>query len=65
MTRNKGILYLALCAALWSTAGVFIKLIDWNSLVIGGFRSATAAACSGSFSGAGAPRGRSGTAAPC
>ena len=44
MTRNKGILYLALCAALWSTAGVFIKLIDWNSLVIGGFRSAIAAA---------------------
>ena len=44
MTRNKGILYLALCAALWSTAGVFIKLIDWNSLVIGGFRSDIAVA---------------------
>lgn len=43
MTQRRGIVYLALCAVLWSTAGVLIKLIDWNALVIGGFRSGIAA----------------------
>ena len=28
-----------LCAALWSIAGIFIKLIPWNSVVIAGVRS--------------------------
>lgn len=28
-----------LCAALWSIAGIFIKLIPWNSIVIAGLRS--------------------------
>ena len=28
-----------LCAALWSVAGIFIKLIPWNSLAIAGSRS--------------------------
>ena len=28
-----------LCAALWSIAGIFIKLIPWNSVVIAGLRS--------------------------
>jgi len=32
-----------LCAALWSIAGIFIKLIDGNSMVIAGFRSLVAA----------------------
>ncbi|MDR0402333.1 MAG: DMT family transporter [Treponema sp.] len=32
-----------LCAVLWSTAGLFIKLIDWNPLVIAGGRSLVAA----------------------
>ena len=27
------------CAVLWSIAGIFIKMIDWNPLVIAGFRS--------------------------
>lgn len=31
------------CAALWSIAGIFIKLIPWNPLVIAGFRSLIAA----------------------
>ena len=28
-----------LCAVLWSTSGLFIKLIDWNPFVIAGMRS--------------------------
>jgi drug/metabolite transporter (DMT)-like permease len=32
-----------LCAVLWSSAGLFIKLIDWNPLVIAGGRSLIAA----------------------
>ena len=30
---------MVLCAALWSTAGIFIKVIPWNPLVIAGLRS--------------------------
>ena len=33
------ILEMLLCAALWSIAGIFIKLIPWNSIVIAGLRS--------------------------
>ncbi|MBQ9922500.1 MAG: DMT family transporter [Clostridia bacterium] len=36
-------LQMLLCAALWSIAGIFIKLIDGNSMVIAGFRSLVAA----------------------
>ncbi len=32
------------CALLWSTAGIFIKLIDWQPFAIAGIRSAIAAA---------------------
>ncbi|MBQ8894438.1 MAG: EamA family transporter [Clostridia bacterium] len=32
-------LEMLLCACLWSIAGIFIKLIPWNPLVIAGFRS--------------------------
>jgi drug/metabolite transporter (DMT)-like permease len=32
-----------LCAILWSTSGLFIKIIDWNPLVIAGLRSLIAA----------------------
>lgn len=35
-------LQMLLCAALWSIAGIFIKLIDGNSMVIAGFRSLVA-----------------------
>lgn len=44
MTRRKGTCFMVIAALLWSTAGVLIKLIDWHPLVIGGFRSAIAAA---------------------
>lgn len=39
MTRNRAMLEMLLCAALWSIAGIFIKLIPWNSIVIAGLRS--------------------------
>ncbi|MDR1586222.1 MAG: DMT family transporter [Treponema sp.] len=32
-----------LCAVLWSTSGLFIKLVDWNPVVIAGSRSFVAA----------------------
>jgi len=35
----KGIIAFAACAGLWSTAGLFIKLLPWNPLLIAGARS--------------------------
>lgn len=37
------ILLMTSCAFLWSIAGIFIKLISWNPMVIAGMRSAIAA----------------------
>ena len=37
--RRRGRLAVFLCAVLWSTAGLFVKLIEWDPLVIAGFRS--------------------------
>ena len=37
--KTKAMLYMVLCAVLWSTAGIFIKWIPWNPLVIAGMRS--------------------------
>lgn len=37
------ILLMTSCAFLWSIAGIFIKLIPWNPMVIAGMRSAIAA----------------------
>ena len=37
--ENKAILEMLMCAALWSIAGIFIKLIPWNSFVISALRS--------------------------
>lgn len=34
---------MVLCAVLWSTAGIFIKLIPWNPLAIAGLRSLVSA----------------------
>jgi drug/metabolite transporter (DMT)-like permease len=34
-----GILAMAACAFLWSIAGLFIKIIDWNPFLIAGLRS--------------------------
>lgn len=44
MSRNRAIFEMLLCAALWSIAGIFIKLILWNSIVIAGIRSLIAGA---------------------
>jgi Permeases of the drug/metabolite transporter (DMT) superfamily len=41
--KSKSILALILCAALWSTAGILIKLVDLNPLAIAGSRSIVAA----------------------
>lgn len=41
--NTKGLWAIVLCAILWSTSGLFIKIIDWNPLVIAGARSLIAA----------------------
>ena len=41
---KKGNLSLVFCSLLWSTGGLFIKLIDWHPMVICGIRGAIAAA---------------------
>ncbi|HML38946.1 MAG TPA: EamA family transporter [Bacillota bacterium] len=38
-SKNQAVLYMMLCAVLWSTAGILIKFLPWNPLVIAGFRS--------------------------
>jgi len=43
MQPNRALLYIAFSAILWSTSGLFIKLIDLNPLAIAGLRSAIAA----------------------
>lgn len=42
--KRLAILQMLICAFLWSTAGIFIKLIPWNPFVIAGCRSLIAAA---------------------
>ena len=37
--ENKAIIEMLVCAALWSIAGIFIKLIPWNSFAISSIRS--------------------------
>jgi len=37
--RSRGIAAVALCALLWSTAGLFIKFVPWNPFAIAGVRS--------------------------
>ena len=37
--KRKAILLMLLCATLWSTGGIFIKLIPWSPFVIAGWRS--------------------------
>ena len=37
--ENKAILQMLTCAALWSIAGIFIKLIPWNAFAISSLRS--------------------------
>ena len=44
MSKNRAVLEILLCAALWSTAGILMKLIPWSGFVIAGFRSLLAGA---------------------
>ena len=37
--ENKAILEMLLCAALWSIAGIFIKLLPWNGFAVASLRS--------------------------
>ena len=37
--ENKAIIEMLLCATLWSTAGIFIKLLPWNGFAVAGLRS--------------------------
>jgi len=37
--QYKGIVSMLICAVLWSTAGILIKLLPWNPMVIAGLRS--------------------------
>lgn len=41
--RYKGILLAAIASTMWSTGGIFIKLVDWNPVSIAGLRSLVAA----------------------
>ncbi len=41
--EKKAVLQMALCAIMWSTAGILIKLIPWHGMVISGARSLVAA----------------------
>ncbi len=49
MNKNKAILEILLCAALWSTAGIFMKFIPWSGFAIAGVRSLLAGAVMGVF----------------
>ena len=41
--ENKAILEMLLCAALWSIAGIFIKLLPWSGFAVSSLRSLVAA----------------------
>lgn len=43
MNRKRAILYLILASVLWSIGGLFIKLVDMNSMAIAGLRSGISA----------------------
>lgn len=38
-SKNQAIMYMLLCSVLWSTAGILIKFLPWNPMVIAGMRS--------------------------
>ena len=42
--KTKAMLLMIVCAVLWSTAGIFIKLINWNPFIISGLRGLISAA---------------------
>lgn len=41
--RYKGIIAVIIASAMWSTGGIFIKMVDWNPVAISGIRSLIAA----------------------
>ena len=41
-TEKPATLEMLLCAALWSIAGIFIKLIPWNAFAVASMRSLVA-----------------------
>lgn len=41
--RKKALIYLIIASLLWSTGGLFIKLVSWNPMAIAGARSGIAA----------------------
>ena len=43
--EKRAILLMVICSFFWSIAGIFIKLIPWNPLVIAGWRSLLSAGC--------------------
>ena len=43
MDRRKAVLLLLITVVLWSTSGLFVKILDWHPLAISGARSAFAA----------------------
>ncbi len=38
-SKNQAIIYMLLCSVLWSTAGILLKFLPWNPMVIAGIRS--------------------------
>ena len=47
--ENKAIIEMLICAALWSTGGIFIKLLPWNGFAVAGLRSLIAGATMGLY----------------
>lgn len=47
--ENKAMLEMLVCAALWSTAGIFIKFLPWNGFAVSGLRSLVAGATLGVY----------------
>lgn len=41
--KKRAVIYMIMCAFLWSTAGIFLKLLPWHPMAIAGFRSFVAA----------------------
>ena len=38
-SRKKGMIEMLICAALWSSAGILIKLLPWNGFAVASIRS--------------------------
>ena len=47
--KTMAMFMMAICALLWSTGGIFIKLISWSPLMIAGVRSLIAAGVLGMY----------------